>query len=117
MPETVYKAPRVAVMVASARNVAERWRGMYFKKGWNDTAGRWTRDDAEDTYNRLVALGDNPVIGAVADIIGNKSWSHLSCAACDEYVNTAVQIGESDTLICGPCLCVGVNAINKVAVP
>lgn len=43
----------------------------------------------------------------VVDIIGNKSWTHLTCSECDEYVEKAVQFGgawgESPLTLCPGC--------------
>lgn len=43
----------------------------------------------------------------VAAIIGSKSWAHLICSECDEYVEKAVQFGgawgESPLTLCPGC--------------
>jgi hypothetical protein len=49
---------------------------------------------SEDTYNALIAIGPNPDIEAASTAIGNKSWTHINCAGCCEYVDVAVQIGD-----------------------
>ena len=50
--------------------------------------------DSELVYNSLCDLGLNPDIKAVADIIGNKSWSYIICDGCSASVEAAVILGE-----------------------
>jgi hypothetical protein len=91
MSEIRVRAKYVCVEHASARGVAERWRSMYERDGvWTNNA----RGSTSDIYNRLCALGETPDIAKVAEIIGNKSWSYLSCDGCSEHVTTMVRIGD-----------------------
>lgn len=98
---TRMRAKYVNVQVATGRGVADRYRQQY-------PAGDTTRPggkDPEDTYQRLAALGDNPPIDKVAEIIGNKSWSYITCDGCSLYVERAVAIGEFDTkAYCETCM-------------
>jgi hypothetical protein len=106
---------RVKIHIASGRGVAERWRTQYQNpdKSWTLTAS----GGGEKTYNALCALGQNPDIGKVAEVIGNRSWSYLSCSGCGDYVERAADFGSdySDTqiLLCEACLKDGLAAINK----
>ena len=86
---TRMRAKYVNIQVATGRGVAQQWASQYREKD-----GTWRGDDKEQIYRKLVALGDNPPIDKVAEIIGNKSWSYISCAGCPEYVERAVAIGE-----------------------
>ncbi len=104
-----------SIEIASAANVAERWRSQYQRDG------KWTRTasgDSEEIYNALCDLGRNPDIAAVATIIGNKSWSYLSCDGCDKYVTHAVKLNhgysEKDHLLCRNCLERGIAAFDAV---
>ncbi len=104
---------RVKVQVASARGVAERWRAQYQRDG------KWTRTvtgDSEVVYNKMCDLGENPDIAKIADAIGNKSWSYISCAACAEYVTRAADLTPPYTdnaiLICRPCLEDAIRAMD-----
>ena len=81
----------VSVEHATGRGAAERWRSQYQKPtGWMRTAG----GDSELVYNNLCDLGLNPDIKAVADIIGNQSWSYITCDGCSDSVEIAVMLGE-----------------------
>lgn len=86
------RARYVCVEHASARGVADRWRAQY------ECNGKWAASlngNSEVTYNQLCALGKQPDIAKVAEIIGNKSWSYLSCDGCDDHVEAAIRIGEN----------------------
>lgn len=87
---TRMRAKYVCIQVATGRGVADRYRSQYPAGDTTRPVGR----NPEEVYQRLVALGDNPPIDKVAEIIGNKSWSYISCAGCPEYVERAVAIGE-----------------------
>lgn len=97
---------RVKISVASARNVADQWRSQYSRKdgGWDVTVS----GSSLDIYEKLCALGHNPDIHAVAEVIGNKSWSHLSCSACGEQVERLVSYApvysDNEVALCEPCL-------------
>jgi len=79
--------------------VAERWKRQYY-----ETADMiWKRyqcsigSSSKEIYDKLVALGDNPTWQDINAIIGNLSWTHVSCDGCSEYVLVAVSIGEYDS--------------------
>ena len=97
---------RISISVASARGVADRWRASYYdKRGqWGNTVS----GSSEIVYDKLCALGPNPDIAKVAEIIGNKSWSYLTCSGCGEYVVTAVSFGHDyencEVLLCEQCI-------------
>lgn len=103
----------IQIQVASGKGVAERWRSQYQRDGkWTDTA----KGSSGETYNRLCALGPDPDIAAVAEIIGNKSWSYLSCRGCGESVERAVVLGEDyseQALVCQACLQAALTAISR----
>jgi len=85
------RAKYVTIVRASARGVAERWHEQYGRGGeWRNTVS----GSSKDTYDRLVALGENPSIADAAKVIGNKSWTYISCNGCNDDVERAVQIGE-----------------------
>ena len=107
---------RVQIAVASGRGVAERWRSQYFERD-----GKWSRtvsgNNAEDVYNKLCDLGQAPDVELVAGVIGNQSWSYLSCSGCGDYVVRAANFGSdySDATIqlCKTCLEDGLAALTK----
>ena len=96
------RAKYVSVQHATGVGVAERWREQYCRGGvWTDTA----YGSSEKKYKTLVDLGPTPDIDAVSSIIGNKSWSYLSCDGCNQYVQTAVSLGEYEPKVyCAVCI-------------
>jgi hypothetical protein len=94
----------VTIRAASAVGVAERWRSQYQhpKDGWHGTA---YRNDGKQVYDELISLGPNPPIDKVAEIVGNKSWSYISCDGCNEYIERAVELGEDEPkTYCATCI-------------
>lgn len=81
----------VSVLHATGRGAAERWASQYGPE-WRPTS----TGPSMDIHAKLCALGPNPSIKDVAEVIGNKSWSYLSCDGCGDDVEKAVQIGSSD---------------------
>jgi len=109
------RAKYVSVEHASAVGVDERWRSQYQRDGkwWNSSLGT-----SEEIHRRLVALGRVPDIAAVADIIGNKSWSYISCDGCSDYVEKAVRLGaeySDGKVFCMVCIAEANHAINETA--
>ncbi len=97
------RARFVNLRIASARNVAQRWREQY-----PEASGK-----RHDQWKELDALGDNADIEKVVDIIGNKSWSHVSCDGCSEYVVKAVEIGQYEAKVyCEVCIREALETFN-----
>lgn len=108
---------RVRVSVATGRGVAERWRIQYERKDhWTSTVS----GDSKDIYEALCKLGPNPDIAKVAEVIGNKSWSYISCSGCGDQVERAADFGSdySDTNIqlCIECCRDGLGALSPSGV-
>ena len=74
--------------MASARGVQQRWKDTYQGTG-KPMSETWSK-----IYDQLVELGENPALDKVAEIIGNKLWSHITCDGCSDYVERAVAIGD-----------------------
>jgi hypothetical protein len=95
-------------------SAAERWRSQYQhpENGWTRTVS----GDSQETYNLLCDLGPTPSAEDVAEAIGNKSWSFLTCGGCSEYVTEVVtfidQWGDSDIKLCRDCLTEAVAAAS-----
>lgn len=101
MPEIRMRAKFVSIEHATARGVADRWRSQYERNGVWIAGPR----PSERVYTDLCSLGDIPDIAVVATIIGNKSWSYLSCNGCRDYVERAVRIGSDDgEIYCSTCI-------------
>lgn len=95
------RAKYVRIRHASARGVAERWWRMYFK----DRDSQWYDDRKRDIWKRLNDAGDAITIDQADEIIGNQSWTHISCDGCNEYVLAAVEIGECNAkAYCPTCI-------------
>ena len=96
----------VLLRTASGRGAAARWRSQYQHPvhGWDRTA----QGPANEVYERLCRLGEAPSAADTAHVIGNKSWSYLTCIGCNEYVEQAVEFTgsyhEGETLLCAPCV-------------
>lgn len=108
-------ATKVSIAVASARGVSGRWREQYLhpKEGWT----RCYDGDSKIVHEKLCALGRNPDIAAVDALIGNKSWTHLTCNGCGDYVLRAVDFQRHGDalLICEDCLTAGLSAMKGEA--
>lgn len=94
------------------RGVAERWRVQY------GISGTWTRTisgDSEKVYKRLLALPDTATAKDVEAIIGNDSWTRLTCDQCDREVDAVVELGQRPDYashaadICLDCLRTALN--------
>lgn len=94
----------VSIRMATAAGVAERWAQQYQhpKDGWRGSAHH---PDGKKVYEALIALGPNPPLDKVAEIIGNQSWSYISCDGCSDYVERAVALGEYEPkAYCATCI-------------
>lgn len=108
----------IKVQVASAVGVADRWREQYHRAdGWGDTVSGSTKA----VHEKLLALGESPPIESVAAVIGNKSWSYLTCSGCGESVEMAVAIGpdwrDDLLLICRSCAGGALTALERAMKP
>ncbi len=93
------RAKYVSIEVASARGIAARWESQRVRDG------KWLRDGDKDICERLHALGDTPSIKEAADIIGNQSWTYISCDGCNDYVVRGVRLGDYEgKTYCRTCI-------------
>jgi hypothetical protein len=105
----------VAVNVASTRGVAERWAESYQhpKDGWRESplAGGKT---AKQIHSELCKLGPSPSLDDVANVIGNKSWGHITCDGCNDQVEVVAAIGDYEAKqYCKVCLQEAIAALAK----
>lgn len=108
------RAKYVTIVKASGSGVADRWARQYQRENgtWIDTE----LAKSQAIHQKLCALGDNPKPRDVADIIGNKSWSFISCDGCSDYVEVAVEIGQHEThTFCATCIDEASAILSKVA--
>ena len=101
MTEIRMRAKYVSIEHASARAVAERFRAQYEKQ-----PGEWYSLEREEAYKKLLSIGPDDIEKA-ATIIGNQSWSYLSCDGCSDYILRGVRIGyeySDGKLYCQTCI-------------
>lgn len=87
----------------SAQGVADRWRQQYHgKDGWVRVA----RGSSEEIYNRIMDLGEAPDPAKVAEIIGNKSWTHPTCSVTGEPLEVGVRFAREyeESIVLAPDL-------------
>lgn len=84
------------------KSVAIRWRNQYFDMP----------AEKSSIYAALLLLDKEKAAALdVKNIIGNDSWTALSCHECGQYVEEVMSLGqepdyESHTAnVCFPCLC------------
>ena len=68
----------------------------------------------EGIYEKLMAA--KPLTKEKVDtIIGNQSWTRLSCDECEKEVDSAITISNSETLfyVCKKCLNKALRLIDK----
>lgn len=93
-----------------ANTVAERWRKQYQLED-----GSWRQlyigvGDSKSIFIQLIDLGPQPKPDDINKIIGNGTWTGLTCDECDRDVDEVVQLGEqpnydsSTASICRLCL-------------
>lgn len=93
-----------------ARTAVDRWVAQY-------GGGKHVDTGKGSITEKLVSLplGDRTAT-AIAQIIGNKSWTHPSCAECREYVDVAISLGEDPSVtVCLPCMRGAVAAVQAAA--
>lgn len=98
------RAKHVSIEVATARGVADRWMSQYYRDGaWVPTC----MGSSKEIHEKLCALGPTPAIDKVAEIIGNKSWSYISCIGCSTHVERGVRIRpeyDEGGVFCAECI-------------
>jgi len=98
------RAKYVQLRHASATGVAQRWYSQYCRDG-NWAKVSWKDPGPEEKYQALLALGEQPSLEAVNGIIGSRSWTHLTCDGCSDYVVLAVALGDLEPkTYCSTCL-------------
>lgn len=113
----------------SAASAAERWKKAYYTDNsevWFTTRFTFSQrmgiskvETSEDIYNNLVALGPEPSPEDVTAVIGNDSWVSIQCNACDNYVDSAVTVGEDldygsrTAVLCKNCLMEAMEVMEK----
>lgn len=108
--------PKVMMVLygpSNPREVAEKWKSQYF----NDGDGKWycleTDNYFKDVHDLLNNLSLRCGREAINSIIGNDSWTTITCDTCGEYCTRVVHFKNPDcgteTNICKDC------AINAYA--
>jgi hypothetical protein len=104
----------------NCKDVAKRWKQRYYvpaTKEWDwvwplSVDGGKAKISAEVIYDKLVALKGKGTPKEIEKIIGNLSWTDISCDECGRNVEVAVTVGEKedyDTRTARVCL----DCLNK----
>jgi hypothetical protein len=97
--EKALQMPLVYTERQCIRNVANRWKERFPNK--------------EETYNKLLGLDlETAMPEAIAEIIGNDSWTKITCNQCKRDVKAVVTVGsypiryyeKSTASICIDCI-------------
>lgn len=99
---------KIGIANVSAKDVAERWEKQYLNNG-NWMTGR------DKIHAQIIAAGNDAE--KIAEAIGNKSWTHISCAECGESELIGVEFGRySDETfhVCLNCITAASVAIKAV---
>lgn len=104
--------PRLITRRAVIKSTPARWRKQYFHNGsWGTVCGRGLTESAEVIYKELMSLSLDTVKRSVVDkVIGNTSWTEITCAACRRDAEAAVEVGEAPdyesntAVLCARCL-------------
>lgn len=99
------------------QNVARRWRETYFSNGeWKYDSGK------SDIYKKLATLlKDKATAKEVNDIIGNESWTRITCNECRKDTDWVMRLGEepdyeSETAcLCKSCIQKAASLMEKQA--
>lgn len=102
----------IKIASAVAENVAARWMETYYDKKndlWRETAF----GDTQVVHQKLLACANDPE--KLAAIIGNKSWTHISCDGCSESVSIAAVFSSGgEPSLCLNCLTSAQAALKAV---
>lgn len=88
-----------------ANDSASRWAAQYQHRD-----GTWKSPffDPSKIHTSLVALGQNPTPDQVDAVIGNESWTRLTCCHCKQPAPCVARVdvtgGEYVTDICENCV-------------
>lgn len=99
-----------------ARDVPARWRETYSRP--YPTGLAFTDERKERIADRLDELADLTP-DAIAEAIGNRSWTNISCDECEaDGLASAVQVGPDDPYRnCTATLCPGCAAAALAMFP
>jgi hypothetical protein len=76
-----------------------------WKETYMEISGEWKTDRWEKIYNKLSLLSPDANAETISNTIGNKSWTHLTCESCQDYISVAIGIGEYDKkFYCPTCI-------------
>lgn len=93
-----------------AKCAADRWKSQYFQDGkWTDVKYK----ASAAIYHDLVALGNNPEPNLVNKIVGNPTWTTITCQCCSrgtEYVYVV-----NDVYYCTTCFDIKYPLTSKVS--
>jgi hypothetical protein len=106
--------PYLALGLASAEGVADAWNEHYGD-------GEHGPEKAAIGERLKQLRPEAPAsIDVMAETIGNKTWTHPTCEACDKSVMAVVifgdgRFGTNQTKICKECLTAGLGLLERHA--
>lgn len=102
----------ITIAIASGKGVAERWSRQY-GDDWRSVVGIDGRESSKEIYELLCGLGSDPDMDKVDRIIGNKSWTRVTCASCGDAVDRAAEFGYDTVKVCADCMRAALRAMGK----
>lgn len=95
--------------------VAERWKEQYYhplRKGWYS-------EDRLAVWSNLLTLPSGATAEMVDNMIGNDSWTIITCAECERKVNAVIIFNADDDYhsmwICRECLAEALTRLETTA--
>jgi hypothetical protein len=110
----------VSSVLENCKGIAKKWKQRCYAPSTGEWDWVWplsiekgkAKVSAEVIYDRLVALKGNGTPEEIEKIVGNTSWTDISCDECGRNVEVAVTVGEEedyDTRTARVCL----DCLNK----
>lgn len=96
------------------RPITERTQVRRVAAAWAATYADWDHDEEKQAIGKRLAALDPEKATAkdVAEIIGNRSWTHRQCDECGAMHVDLVALG--DVRVCEQCLRDALNLIRMV---
>lgn len=105
---------RIITRQETANNVTARWKKQYKNP-------MYASSDKSDILTKLQALEDTPDPDQIDVIIGNKSWTRVTCHECDTEISPVIELGQEPNYdsytacICLSCLTKAIKILNDIS--
>jgi hypothetical protein len=113
----------IRVVRPRINEIAEGWKDAYFKDGkWSDAFVSWppptpsspARKSPQMVYDDLLAAGTNILL--INSIIGNETWTSITCSACGQYRKMTLRLGDNESDICVECIKDAAAFLNDIVI-